>query len=327
MNSTPERQDVEPASVRWFADACGEIPIPEVIVYNIRRLRSIGYLSRFGHYLTQVGLRAEEIAGLADMSFREIEYAVESAGERTGWRADPEAHLIANGCKLLLVVGERPSAIADLTPLDPAKQLTRLESTTTDIRLFVGADPGDIGSFHRDLELASHSRFAGFALSPFMSGLPVDHPDYAPILKVIADRGLAVWVHSSAHFRPDVCYDIAHPRHMDAILIRYPGLRAIFGHAGWPWTIEACIVALRHGSTALEFSTFPPSLIGKPGFALSPLIANAKSLKGRIFFGSGATFSSKRMGRLLSDLDLLAETEGVADWRGEALTTWMRRAA
>jgi hypothetical protein len=125
MNSMLEEQAIAPARGPWFADACGEVPMPEVIVYNIQRLRSIGYLTRFGHYLTQLGLRAEEISGIQNMSRGAIEYAVESAGERAGWRANPEAHLVANGCRLLLIreTPDRSTATLNLSIIHDSPDL------------------------------------------------------------------------------------------------------------------------------------------------------------------------------------------------------------
>ncbi len=221
-------------------------------------------------------------------------------------------------------MGERPPADLGAAPLDQAGLLDRFAALRTDARLLVGIDPFDLDAFRRDLQLAEHPAFAGFAVSPFLSGVDLEDEIFAPFLEEIAERGLVLWVHASAHFRADVAYDIGHPRHVDAVAMRYPGLRAIIGHAGWPWTQEACIIALRHASIAIEFSTFPPGLLAKPGHSLSPLLANARSLKGRIFFGSGATFSSQRMGRLLRQLDELSLSGDVEGWRGAALTNWMR---
>lgn len=306
-----------------FADACGEMPILEVAVYNVERLRAIGYLKRFDSYLSQLGLDHNEKSAIASSSHREIHAIVERAGQRAGWVAEPERHLVASGCKLALVVGERPPAALGITPIDPAWLIEQFAALRTDVRLFVGVDPFDHAAFRRDLALAEHPNFAGFALTPFLSGQPLDSECFDPIVKEIAERNIPVWVHASAHFRPDVAYDISHPRHLDAVLMRYPGLRLMFGHGGWPWTQEACIVAIRHPSSALEFSTFPPALLNKPGWSLSPLLANRSALRGRIFFGSGATSSERHMKNLLDQLDALELGADLGGWRGASLAKWL----
>jgi hypothetical protein len=306
-----------------FADACGEVPLLELAVYNVERLRAIGYLQRFGGSLSQLGLTDAERDAVSTASRSELQALIERAGHRAGWLADPERHLRGNRCRLALVVGERPPAQLGVTPIDPAVLLERFAALQTDVRLFVGVDPFDRDAFQRDLALAQHPNFAGFAVAPFMSGQPLDAEVFAPMLKVITDRGIALWVHASAHFRPDVAYDISHPRHLDATLMRHPGLRLVFGHAGWPWTQDACIVAIRHPSTALEFSTFPPALLRKAGWSLSPLLANRSALRGRIFFGSGATSSETHMKNLLDQLDALQLGKDLEGWRGASLLAWM----
>lgn len=306
-----------------FADACCEVPLLEVAVYNVERLRAIGYLERFGGSLSQLGLSPDEISAIPSCSHRDMQALLESAGARAGWLDDPERHLRANGCRLALVVGERPPAALGVEPIDPAVLLDRFAALQTDVRLFVGVDPFDFAAFQRDLALADHPKFAGFALAPFLSGQPLDAEVFDPILRVLAERGIAAWVHASAHFRPDVAYDISHPRHFDAALVRHRGLRLVFGHTGWPWTLEACIVAIRHPATALEFSTFPPALLKKPGWSLSPLLANRAALRGRIFFGSGATSSEKHMKNLLDQLDGLELGPDLPGWRGASLLQWL----
>ena len=312
------------ASPAMRADACGEVPFPDIVLYNTDRMDRIGYLERFAGYFRQLGLTEVEHRSLKGLDSRARAGVLERAGERAGWLADPGAHLRAAGCKLLLVAGECLPRSMGLASPDPERLLDRYAALETDVRLFVGVDPHDPASLQRALSLGSHPRCAGLSLLPFLDGIPLDHAAYAATLRAAAERRVPVWVHASAHFRPDVAYDIGHPRHIDAALMRHPGLRLIFGHAGWPWTDEACIVAQRHPSTALEFSTFPPSIIRDPAWSLSPLFANRAALRGRIFFGSGATSSPARFERLYRQLDEMGLGDDLAPWSGDALLTWLR---
>ena len=311
----------------FVADACGEAPLPDLVRYNLERLRAIGYLSRFGGYARQLGLSEGEIAELPTASSRRIGDIAKAAGDRSGWLANPESHLAAVGCGLVLVVGEDGGDSLGATPPDPAWILDAYAILKADIRLLVGIDPHRPESLDRALALSGHPRFGGLALSPFLAGMRLDDEGYAPSLAAAADRDLVVWVHCSAHFRPGIPYDIGHPRHLDGALARWPGLRLLFGHAGWPWTDEACIVALRHGGTALEHSTFPPSLLADPGWSLSALLSQRSALRGRIFFGSGGASSPRRMARLVAELDQLALGEDLARWRGAGLSTWLNGSA
>jgi predicted TIM-barrel fold metal-dependent hydrolase len=309
------------------ADACGEVPTPEIVAYNIGRLRAIGYLGRFDGYLRQIGLTEDERAEVPAASGDRIAQLALAAGERRGWLAAPTAHLDAVDCALTLVVGEDAGTTVDVKPVDPEALLDRYAALERDVRVYVGVDPHRPASLARALALRDHPASAGIAVSPFMAEISPDHGAYRPVFDAIAEHDLVVWIHASAHFRPSVPYDIGHPRHIDRVLIRHPRLRAIIGHAGWPWVDEACIVAVRHANVSLEFSTFPPRLLRTPGWSLEPLIANRDALAGRIFFGSGQTSDAARMERLLGEIDDLGLGDHDGVWRGAGLVGWLELAA
>jgi len=306
-----------------LADACGEVPLLEIVQYNTERHERIGYLDRFAGYFRQLGFTDAEHRSLKDLSRSARARLLEQVGQRQGWLADPEAHLRAAGCGLLLVVGEALPAHMGVAALPPDQVLERYARLRTDVRLFIGVDPHDPASLDRALALADHPRAAGLAVSPYLAGMAIDHPSYRKTLEAARERDLVLWVHACAHFRADVAYDIEHPRHLDAVLVRHGALRIIFGHAGWPWADEACVVAMRHASTALEFATFPPVVLREPGWSLTPLLAHRATLRGRIFFGSGATSSPARFGRLVRQLDELDLGGDLALWRGNALRDWL----
>lgn len=314
-----------PRAAGAVADACGEVPTPELVAYNIARLRAIGYLERFGGYLRQVGLSDDERAEVPYAGEARLLELARLAGERRGWLAAPTRHLEAVGCALTLIVGEDAATTVDATPVGPQAVLDAYAALDHDVRVFVGVDPHRPASLARALALRDHPASAGIAVSPFMAEIAADDPAYQPVFDAIAEHDLAVWIHASAHFRPTVAYDIGHPRHIDRVLIRHPRLRAIIGHAGWPWVDEACIVAVRHENVAIELSTFPPRLLRTPGWSLEPLIANRDALARRIFFGSGQTSDPARMARLLAELDDLGLGEHTAAWRGDGLLSWMER--
>jgi uncharacterized protein len=305
------------------ADACGEVPAISLVTYNIERLRAIGYLDRFSSYLRQIGLPEDAGAAVSHASPEEIDALVRRAAEQSKWGADPEAHLDATDCGTVLVTGDDASNLPGVRALDTVGLLDDYAAMRHSVSFLIGVNPLVEHSLSRALDLTSHPACGGIAVSPFLTGSPLSGEIFAPVLQAAADRGLAVWAHSSAHFRPDVAYDIGHPRHVDAALRRWPGLRLIIGHAGWPWTDEACIVALRHPSVAIEFSTFPPRLLPEPGWSLSPLLANKDALAGRVFFGSGQVSSPDRLRRLFAQLSGLDLGSQEPSWRGEGLISWL----
>lgn len=307
-----------------LVDACGEVPLPEIVRYNTQRHARIGYLERFASYFRQLGFTAQEHRELVSLDERGRASLIDRVGERAGWLAQPDAHLLASDCRLTLVVGEDLPQGFGVQPLDPARILERYAALRADVRLFIGVDPSSPVSLGRALSLAAHPRAAGLAVSPYLAGAPVDDPAFDATLRAAAQRDIPLWVHGCAHYRRDVAYDIEHPRHVDAVLCRYPGLRLMVGHAGWPWTADACVIAQRHPGVVLEFATFPPSLLREPGWSLAPLHAQRAALRGRVCFGSGATSSPDRFARLVQQLDELELAEHRADWRGGAALRWLQ---
>ena len=306
-----------------LADACGEVPLPAVVSYAIRRLVATGYLPRFSAYLSNLGFTQEQTRAVASLNQSQLDHLVRDVGERSGWLADPVAHLAASGCTLVLAVADDAESTIGVAAPDPAATLDRYLELSVAARLLVGVDPHRPASLSRALACAEHPCFGGLALSPYSAQTPVDDDVYTAVFRAAADRGIVLWLHASAHYWPAAPIDVSHPIRIDRVLSRYPGLRLILGHAGWPWTGEACIVAVRHPQVALEFSTFSPRSLLDPGWSLTPLVANRSTLRGRIFFGSGALSDPRRYTDLVAQLDALPIGSHAAEWRGSSLIHWL----
>lgn len=306
-----------------LADACGEVPLAPVVGYAIRRLVATGYLPRFAAYLNALGFTAEETASVGTLSDQHLDRLVRVVGERSGWLANPAAHLVESGCELMLSVADDAETAIGVAAPEPAETLAAYAELPVAARLLVGIDPHRPVSLARALDCAGHPCFGGLALSPYSSRLAVDDETYAPVFRAAIERDLPVWLHTSAHYWSAAPIDVSHPIRVDRVLSAYPTLRLILGHAGWPWTDEACIVAVRHPQVALEFSTFSPRSLLDPGWSLSPLVANRHTLRGRIFFGSGAQSNPKRYQELVTQLDALPIGSHRAEWRGASLLHWL----
>jgi uncharacterized protein len=315
--------ELETFGSRPLADACTEIPYVEGVTYSIRRLVATRYLPRFAHYLRGLGFTEAEAASVVSLTPTAAQRLVHEIGERAGWVADPTAHLRQSGCRLALTVADDAESTTGVPAPDPARLLDRLADLPLDVRAFLGVDPHRPGSLDRALALAGHPACCGIALTPFSACTPIDDDAYAPALAAAETRDLPVWVHSSAHYWPSSPIDAGHPRRLDRVLQRHPELRLVLGHAGWPWTDEACIVAVRHERVALEFSTFAPRALRDPGWSLGALLANRRVLPGRIFFGSGAIAEPTEYARLVTQLDDLPLGDQGAAWRGAGLMAWL----
>lgn len=308
-----------------IADACGEVPSVEVTAKQLLRMRNVDYWERSGAIFRDLGISPEEAQKLATAAPNDLASALKRAADDNGWAAEPERHLLKAGCRLAICVLENANADPILRGMfpDPLPILNWYAERKLQIRAYVGVDPRDKNTIAEGFGLQSHRAFAGLALSPFLIGQPLTDPMYAPVLKEAAQRGIPIWVHSSAHFRKNVPYDVSHPRYTDAILSRYRTLRILIGHAGWPWTLESVIIGLRHANVAIEFSTFPPTAIRRPGMQLGALLDYQTALRGRIFFGSGRVTSTSHYARLVAGLDSLALGDDAGLWKGVGLMEWL----
>jgi uncharacterized protein len=305
------------------ADSCAEIPTPRIVTYNITRLRRVGYLPKFDGYLRQLGFTKDERSEVTTASDSSLATLVQSVADREPWGKQPDAHLIASACRLATVASDSAESTIGVAPLGAIYLLDLYASLRSDVRLFIGVDPGRVSTLAQALELQGHPAFAGIAVMPYLAEVPLSDPAYAPVLAAAADAGLRIWAHTSSHFRPDVAYDISHPRHVDTVLTRHPELRLLIGHAGWPWIADTCAIATRFENVAIEFSTFPPDLLTDPGWSLTPLLSRRNEFRGRIFFGSGAVSAVEPFMARLQQLDNLPLGDQHDDWRGAGFMRWM----
>ena len=318
-----DKRETAVSAATTAADACGEIPRPDIIRYNLQRLAAIGYLDRFGGYLHQLGLDRPGVEALLVAPPDAIVERLAEVGRQQGWLEDPTRHLRAAGVGLVVSVGEAGLRHKDIHRPDPSDVMDWYSTLPVEAKLWVGVDPSDPPTLRRAQDLAGHGCFAGCALSPFLVREPLSASVYEPFLDWAAGEQIAVWIHSSAHYRPDVAYDISHPRHLDTVLVRRPELRTLVGHAGWPWTLEYCVLALRFPHVAIELSTFPPRLLSDPAWCLTSLLAQHRALTGKVLFGSGSVFDPSRYAELVRQLDEVGLGQEQQLWQGDGLRRWL----
>jgi hypothetical protein len=311
---------------RIVADSCAEVPTPDIVAYNIRRLRQVGYLPRFDGYLRQLGFTGAERASIGSASTRDVTETAHAVASREPWGERPDAHLSATSCRLATCITDSAESTIGVPSLPTLPLLDFYASLTCPVRLFVGIDPWRPASLGEALATRGHASFAGLAVMPYLAGVPLSDEIYAPVVSAAATMDLPLWVHSSTHFRADVAYDVGHPRHIDLVLMRHPELRLLIGHAGWPWVAEACAVVSRFANAAIEFSTFPPKVLTDPGWSLTSLLSRRTEFRGRIFFGSGAVSAVQPFVSRLRQLDELPLGDQHDDWRGAGFLSWMRLA-
>lgn len=164
--------------------------------------------------------------------------------------------------------------------------------------------------------------FRGVSLRPFMIGQPAVHPAYDPIFEICSELGVPVSIHTSANWTRTRPSDLGHPRYLDDVACRYPELTLIMSHAGYPWVLEACLVAWKHPNVYLELGAHRPRYFTAPGAGWEPLLRfGATTIKDKVVYGTGAFLIGRSCKLLCDEMRALPLPEDVLEawlWRNAA---------
>ncbi|MBU3917378.1 amidohydrolase family protein [bacterium] len=126
----------------------------------------------------------------------------------------------------------------------------------------------------------------GVALRPFMFGIPPHHRKMYPIYTVCAELGMPIWFHLSINYSTNNM-EVERPIYLDIVAQDFPELKMIAGHGGWPWVNEMVGVAWRNENVYLDFASYMPKHLSKPGSGWEALFHYGNSiLQDRVLFGS-----------------------------------------
>ena len=122
-------------------------------------------------------------------------------------------------------------------------------------------------------ELVRDRGFRGLSVRPFMIGLPADDRRYYPLYAKCVELDVPVSIHSSANWTTVSVSDLGHPRHIDVVAADFPELKLIMSHAGYPWVLEACLLAWKYPNVYLELAAHRPRYLAAPGHRLGAAAA------------------------------------------------------
>jgi len=154
---------------------------------------------------------------------------------------------------------------------------------------FVGADIMRGQDALRDFEQWVRVRgFRGLSLRPFMIGLPADDRHYYPFYAKCVELGVPLSIHTSANWTTGAINDLGHPRHLDPVARDFPELRIVMSHAGYPWVLEAVLLAWKYEHVYLELAAHRPRYLAEPGTGWEPLLRFGQStIADKVLFGTG----------------------------------------
>jgi len=164
--------------------------------------------------------------------------------------------------------------------------------------------------------------FRGLSLRPFMIGEPASHRAYWPLYAACVELDIPVSIHSSANWTRTRISDLGHPRHLDAVACAFPELRIIASHAGYPWVLEACLLAWKHPNLYLELGAHRPRYFTAAGAGWEPLLRFGRTtIAGKILYGTGAFLIARPYAELTDEIRALPLPADVLErwlWRNAA---------
>jgi predicted TIM-barrel fold metal-dependent hydrolase len=129
---------------------------------------------------------------------------------------------------------------------------------------FAGVDPIDPEAGEELQRSIQDLGCRGVAITPGWSDPPLydDDAQVYPVYQACLDLNVPVVITSSHYIGADMTYSM--PTHIQRVALDFPELTIIVGHGCWPWTTQACAMAMRCRNVYLmpEIYLHPPDMPG-----------------------------------------------------------------
>lgn len=163
--------------------------------------------------------------------------------------------------------------------------------------------PAAIEEFHRCL--ARGAGFVGLCVNGQVTGTPADHPAWEPFYRASIDVGAPVMIlcgltgiGQGLPGGKGIVLEDGHPRYIDRVAARYPGLKILAARPAWPWQDDLLAIMLHKPNVHYELHGWGPR-------QFTPTLK--KEIRGRmqdrIMFGC--------------DFPVLRYEKVIADWQAE----------
>lgn len=152
---------------------------------------------------------------------------------------------------------------------------------------FIGADAPTIAESVASIEkYAPLGLFRGVSINPavIQPNVALEDPSWDPIYEASLKHSLPLSITLSVFiglFGPDINYDYARPSRLIRAARKYPDLKIIISHSGWPFVSEAISTAIFCPNIYLS----PDLYLGYPGSSQYVEAANF-ALSDRLLYGS-----------------------------------------
>lgn len=149
-------------------------------------------------------------------------------------------------------------------------------------------------------------KFRGLSLRPFMIGLTADDRRYYPFYAKCVELNIPVSIHMSANWTEVRTSEFGHPKVLDTVACDFPELKIIMSHGGYPWVLEAALLAWKHQNVYLELAAHRPKYFAVPGTGWEPLMQfGQKTIQDKVLYGTGWFLIGKQPADLVREFRAL----------------------
>jgi hypothetical protein len=115
-----------------------------------------------------------------------------------------------------------------------------------------------------------------------------------------------VSIHTSANWSAERVNDLGHPRHIDQVARDFPELVVIMSHGGYPWVLEAVLLAWKYPHVYLELAAHRPKYLAAPGTGWEPLLRFGQTtIADKVLWGSGWFLLGRPPAELVAEMRAL----------------------
>lgn len=273
-------------------DVCGFVPEPGAVRGLIRDWIGFrGYTELFAaNVQSAFGIPGDEFAQLratyddAALADVLVERATPLLTDATAFLGVLDAADVQTAC----LFTHDDETTTGVTP-DPPDALAAVCAAHPDRYLgFIGVDPHKGAEAVATLDRAvTELGYRGAVTAPFRSGIYANDPLWRPIYEACIRHDIPVWIHTSNNWSREHAMDFGRPLYLDKVAVRYPDLKIIAGHGGWPWVQEMVAVAWRHPNVYIDPSAHNYRYFTRPGSGWEPLLHFGNTtIKHKVVFGS-----------------------------------------
>ncbi len=205
---------------------------------------------------------------------------------------------------------ETPSGIAGLPNDYYAKIVNQFPDKFIGI---AGIDPLKKKKVVQEIQRSYEIGLRGIAIRPFMFQIrPTDKKMY-PIYSTCVELDIPIWFHMSINYSTNTM-EVERPIYLDVVAQKFPELKIIAGHGGWPWVNEMVAVAWRNPNIYIDIASYLPKYLGMQGTGWEPLMHYGNTvLQDKILFGSTWLFMGLSIKQLADEVKKLPLKEKVKE--------------